>query len=69
MNIFKIFRFFSGNEAVSGISNLKSFPSRKTFEGAIDKLSAVRVSGGNQVDGLPPARHLAGKVIPTRSVF
>ena len=25
--------------------------------GAIRKLSALRVPGGNQVDGLPPARH------------
>ena len=34
---------------------MNSFPSRKTLKEAIKKLSALRVPGGNQVDGLPPA--------------
>ena len=57
MNIFKNFIKFSENGDGLGISKLNGFPSRKTFEEAIDKLSALRVPGGNQVDGLPPARH------------
>ena len=57
MNIFKRFRKFPEKESDSGISNLNSFPSRETFQETIRKWSALRVPGGNQVDGLPPARH------------
>ena len=57
MHIFKIFRKFAENVAISGILDLHSVPRRNNVNRLLEKLSVLRVPGGNQVDGLPPARH------------
>ena len=66
MNIFEIFRKFAQSVAVSGILDLNSVPSGKKIKRLLEKLSALRVPGGNQVDGLPPARHMAPEKLRKR---